>query len=216
MDISVTIRFEKGYIADPYWPELGKVIDILKESGVNRARTTAARASTLKEYLAGKGMTMDDYKALELRSKRPFNTARDLGLDGDPDEIIIPAHQLYGMLGEGAKFAPSSIRPAKTEQIRTVIKLTDFRTGKTKEDGIWERMSQPKNGAGKPLSNQRTLRANAYIEKFSATGYIHIINPELAGKVRLFFGWLGREIGVGASRKLDWGRYSIEEWTQHA
>ena len=39
----IAARFDKGYIADPYWPERERVINIDKQSGMSRARSSANR-----------------------------------------------------------------------------------------------------------------------------------------------------------------------------
>mgnify|MGYP001615730061 CR=1 FL=1 len=216
MLINVTLHFSKGYIGHPYWTEREKVINITKECGMNRARSVDKRQKSLRAWLDAHDMTMEDFQRLEARAARPFYTRADVGHHGagvDPDEIVVPAHHLNGMAAQACDLAPASVRLASPEQIRTVMTIHDFATGKTKPDGIWERFAVVKSGTGQALSNQRGLRTDAYIAEVTAVGTIRLINDELASKGQHFWAWAGREIGVGAARKLGWGRFEVIEWT---
>ncbi|MGH2610212.1 MAG: hypothetical protein ACRDHF_14115 [Tepidiformaceae bacterium] len=206
MLIQVTLHFAKGYIAHPYWPEREKLINIQKASGTNRARSEDKRKKSLDAYLSTHSLTMDDYRLLEQRAARPFYT-----FDGS-DEIVVSAHQLHGMIGQGADMAPSAVRLARPEQIRTLIQCSDFRTGKTKPDGVWERFVPVKSGTGQTLSNQRGLRSDPYISNVTASGSIRLASEDTEPRARQFIAWAGQEIGVGAARKLGWGRFVITGW----
>jgi hypothetical protein len=214
LSISVVLHFPKGYIGHPYWPERERLITIQKESGVNRARSLDKREKTLRAYLASKTMTMDDYRALEARAGREFYTVADVddAPAAPPDEIVIPSHHLHGMMGQAADMAPASVRLARPEQIRNLVVWQSLRTGQTKPNRTWERFVTVKSGTGQTLSNQRGLRVNQYLEDVTARGALTVVNPEHAAKARQFIEWAGEEIGVGASRKLGWGRFTIIEW----
>lgn len=214
MRVDLTLHFGKGYIGHPYWPEREKLINVQKQSGINRARSEDKRQKTLRAWLDAHEMTLDDYRQLETRAARPFYTGMDVGLSKHADEIVIPAHHLYGMCAQAADLAPSAVRLASPEQIRTVMDVGDFRTGKTKADGVWERFAVVKSGSGQALSNQRGLRSDHFISDVTARGSIRLVNDELEKKARDFWTWAGREIGVGASRKLGWGRFEVMEWKQ--
>lgn len=212
MEVRIEAHFEKGYIGHPYWPAREKLINIQKESGVNRVRSEQRREKALRDYLSSKGLTMADYSALEVEADIPFYTR-----DGTP-EIVIPAHHVHGMMANACDLCSSSIRIARTEQIRTVVTSTDWATGKMAADGVWERFVVVKSGSGQALSNQRALRTNPYIgvgEKgegaaFNTTGELHFIgDKEQLPKLQEFLAWAGREIGLGAARKLGWGRFEI-------
>lgn len=210
--IIATLTFTKGYIAHPYWPELERKINIEKESGMRRTRSAEKSTKTLRDYLAAHDMDMRDYEKLAERAERPFYTARDLDdANGhDPAEIVIPAHQMYGALAQACSVASSSLRIASVENLRTVLKVGDVFTGKSKADGSWDRFVVVKAGAGQKLSNQRALRSNAYLGPFSATLDLHFSEDVLQRqRVCDFIGFVGREIGVGASRKLGWGRFTV-------
>ena len=216
MDINVKLHFERGYIADPYWPAMEKLINIQKTSGMNRVRDQGKRDKALSDYIASMGMTVDDYHQLGEQAARPFYTWADVLLEQNgrqPNEIVVPAHQMYGCLAEASKWVSKAMRLASPEQIRTVLKVTDFSTGKAESDGVWERFVTVKGGAGNTLSNQRGLRSDPYIKDFVAEGRLHFSDNVLdQEKVRRFMVFAGSEIGVGAARKMDWGRFTVRDW----
>lgn len=68
------------------------------------------------------------------------------------------------------------------------------------------------SGSGAKLSNQRGLRVNEYLSNFR--GALNLEFSEEAVKparMRDFVAYVGREIGVGASRKMGWGRFVVED-----
>lgn len=205
MELTITTHFARGYIADPYWPEQAHLIDIIKESGMSRARSEQNRDKALRDYLNKKSMTLDDFRAIEAAAKRPFYR-----IDGPASTIIIPEHQVYACLTNAADTATSSIRIAQPEQVRSLLVCSAWVTERTKEDGVFERFVRPMS-QGRELSNQRTLRQNPYIADFDAVGTIGF-DPDLVPEQRLidFLRYAGREVGIGASRKLGWGRYTVE------
>lgn len=213
MKIYAELTFDKGYIADPYWPQRERLIDIQKKSGYNRARTMKGREKALADYLGSIKVTKDDYDLLMYQASRPFYTLEDVVSmvlqDGrNYQEIVISAHQMYGCLAQAASLISAPLRLAKAEQIRTVIQVSDFMTGKTAQDGVWERFAVVKAGTGNKLSNQRSLRSNPYIAGFTARGEINWLGDEIK-PVQVFLDWAGRDIGVGACRKMGWGRFTI-------
>jgi len=210
--MKLNIRFPKGYIAHPYWPELEKVINIQKESGTRRARSEANRAKALSDHLHKIGLTNVDYEAMVRMAERPFYTAADMPLvDGhDPAEIVVPPHQIYGCLAQASDTARSSVRIASRDQLRSLLVVQPMFTGRTAADGIWERFAVVTAGTGAKLSNQRALRRNAYLGPFETTLDIafdsHVVSE---AKVREFVAYAGREVGLGASRKMGWGRFEV-------
>lgn len=190
-----------GYIAEPYWPEMYKIIEIQKQSGMMRARSEANRRRALEEHLRGVGMTYGDYLQLEKDSKRPFYT-------NSTHEIIIPADRLLSCLVNACDVAPAKIR---VPNVRSCLHPTDFHTGKLAPDGTWERFAVVTGAQGK-LSNQRGFRASQYIREFDARGTIdfstNLVSPEAVLALLTF---AGREVGIGASRKMGWGRFAVIE-----
>lgn len=197
-----TTKFTKGYIADPYWPELEKYINIQKQSGMNRARSLANRRKCLEEYLGSIGMSLSEYEALERKSKQPFYLERS--------EIIIPELHVISFLVATCDEARSATRPCEPNQVRSRFVVTPWRTGKSQADGIWSRFAVVAAGGGQKLSNQRGLRESQYIKDFSATGSI-TFDPDFVDPMTLqrALEWGGMFVGIGASRKMGWGRFAL-------
>lgn len=202
----IAVQFERGYIADPYWPEIAKVINIGKESGMNRAKSPANRRKALEEHLRATGMTLDQYDALVALSARPFYT-------DDSGAIVIPENHVMSFLVATCDEARSAQRPCNPEQVRSRFIVTPWETGKDKEDGVWERFATVSSGTGQKLSNQRGLRSSKFISKFTARGQITFepdyVNPDT---LRNAIAWGGQFVGIGASRKMGWGRFALTEF----
>jgi hypothetical protein len=199
------------YIADPYMPETAQLIDIQKSSGMNRARSEAKRTLALSEYLKRQGITAEEYRDLEVLAKRPWYR-QDMAHYTGP--IVVPAHQLYGCLIQAADSLNKSQRPCTPDNLRHLLRLTDFPTDRQKEDGIYNRLVMPKNGAGQPLSNQRSLRSDPFISDFKAKGTVSFIREQILNADELpdFLAYAGVTIGVGAARKMACGRFEVETW----
>lgn len=194
----------QNYIADPYWPEVDEVVNLQKSSGMNRVRSEDKRESSLNGYLEQIGMTRDQYEALVVKSKRPWYR-----VDDETSPIIIPRHQLSGCLVQACQSAPAGSRFAKSA-LRALIQIQDLVTLKTESDCEYKRYVRPCDGTGKPLSNQRSLRVNQVIEDFAATGAIALdesdVKPE---KVLGLLRYAGKYVGLGASRKMGYGRFTV-------
>ena len=198
--------FPEKFSSHPYWPEREELINIQKASGVNRARTEAKREQVLGEYLRRNGLTREEYQELERLAARQWYRSAS-------DEIIIPAHQLYGCFIESARNISASQRPCDPDGLRHLLRISpEWRTGKKKADGVFKRLVMPKSGSGQPLSNQRGLRSNEYIEDFSVTGTLSWYMDDIhhADELPDFLGWAGQRIGVGACRKMGFGRFLVK------
>jgi hypothetical protein len=218
MIIYLSVHLE-SYIAHPYWPEQEKLINITKESGMSRARSSANRRKALQEYLEAHDMTLADFDKLSELANRPWHT-------NEVGNIIIPKRSVDGLLTEAADKARAAFRAFPAEMARTACRATSWTTNAKPEDArTWERFVVVTGGTGAKLSNQRALRRNAYIGaappddtlpptgKVTADGEMEInedmVRPEvLANMLR----WAGQWVGIGASRKMGWGRFTIEEW----
>lgn len=201
--MNVVLTFETpGYIAHPYWPEMYKLIEIQKRSGVNRARTEANRRRALEAYLTNEGMPLAEYEALQRLAGRPFHTDAD-------GTIIIPAEKILACLVNAADVAPAKLR---IPSLRTAITASAFRTTKTKPDGAWERFAVVTLGAGNKASNQRGFRSNEYIADFTAAGTLTVepemVDPKAVWQLLTF---AGRVVGIGACRSMGWGRFVPSE-----
>jgi hypothetical protein len=215
MKINVALHFLKGYIGHPYWPERGTLIDIQKEGKQNSRMNDANKAKALSEELKERGLTLADYKGIEVMANREFVRASDVVAPGvDPSEIVLPPIQLEGMMANAADICPSNIRVASNDQIRTMAGFGPFRTGKTKADGVWTRAVPPKGPDGKVLSNQRGIRNNEFLRDFTAEGELTLFVEEkdLATRMRTFLSWAGPNVGMGACRKMGWGRFTVTKW----
>lgn len=205
---SVILEFPEKFCSHPYWPELEELINIQKSSGMNRARTAVKREQALAEYLKRNGWTSEQYKELEKLAHRQWYTSAS-------KEIIIPSHQFYGCLIESAQNISASQRPCDPDSMRHLLRLSsEWPTGKKQADGIYRRLVMPKSGSGQPLSNQRGLRENEYIESFSITGTMSWYENDLhhADELPDFLGWAGQRIGIGACRKMGFGRFLVKEF----
>lgn len=210
--IQMALAFDKGYIADPYFPSREQLINLQKLSGMNRAKSEEKRLQSLRDYLQRIGMSMDEYQALQEAASQAWYR------NGSAD-IIIPSHQFYGCLIEAARNATATLRPCEPDNLRHVIVVSDLTTGKTTHDGIFQRLVMPKSGTGQPLSNQRALRENPYIAGFTATGTLAYFPDDLRGQgesLPEFVSWAGQRIGVGASRKMGYGRFTVSRWDSAA
>lgn len=207
-----------SYIAHPYWPERERLINIIKESGMSRARSTANRNKALEEYLKAKNMSVAQYQALERAADRQFYTAGDY--------IIVPQLHVVSMLVHACSEIRAAGRPVPPDQIRSRIRAGDWMTDRTGPDGTWERFTVVTSGTGARLSNQRALRSNQYIGQIpggiedngvKATGVI-TLNPDMVKPQTLadLLSWAGENIGIGASRKMGWGRFSLVSFAERS
>jgi hypothetical protein len=206
--MSLTLHFPTKYIADPYWPELEESINIQKASGMNRSRSEQKRHQALADYLKRIGWSAEQYAALEHKAHLPWYRQ-----DGEDSPIIIPSHQVYGCLIESCKNVSASLRPCDANNLRFVLQVSDLLTERRDKDGDYKRLVMPKSGSGQPLSNQRALRSNPYIENFTATGTITYSTEQVAHQgdtIEDFITWAGQFTGVGASRKMGCGRFTLE------
>lgn len=206
MEIHMVIHFERGYLSDPFWPELARLIDIEKQSGVNRARSDPGREKALVGWLTANNMTRGQYDALKAAAARPFHFLAD-------GEIIIPSAHIMAALAEAGNLCPSALRVCRNDQVRSILSCSDLRTGKTLADAlVWERLCPPKSASGALLSHQRGLRRNFYLEHFDATGLLTTrMEKDRIPALRDFVAWSGAEVGCGASRAMGWGTWSLVE-----
>lgn len=203
-----------GYIGHPYWPEREKVINITKESGMSRARSTANKHKALEQHLISVGMTLAQYEELVHLAERPFYTAGD--------HIIVPSLHVTSMLVATCDMIRSAGKPVPPDQVRSLITCSDWTTDRTAPDGVWERFAVVTAGTGAKLSNQRALRTNPYIGSLpgvaghfvSATGTVSVEETMVKPQVLLdALKWAGQHVGIGASRKMGWGRFTVESFS---
>lgn len=202
---AVTIQMIR-YIADPYWPEQEQVISIRKKSGMDRGNAgEEKRHEKLMSYLSTIDISPKAFEELERKAKQPWYRIER----GNPESpIILPSHQLTGMLVHAATTAPAGSR-LKTDNVRSILKVSDFDTDRVKADGKFSRFVVPKKD-GKPISNQRRFMENEYIENFTAKGTIRFAPTLKADSIHKLVTYAFASIGVGACRKMDYGRGVVE------
>ena len=212
--LAIELYFAKGYIAHPYWPEREEVINIQKISGMNRVRNEEKRQNALATYLKKMGWDEEMYAELVAKAERAWYR---LDNDDETSCIIIPSHQMYGCLISAADLCPATLRPCPMENLRHCITLSDFVTEKTQEDGVYKRLVMPKSGQGASLSNQRSLRSNPVIIDFTAKGTIEFWTEDVRDNgdfMEEFLDYAGSRIGVGAARKMGYGRFEVTTYSQ--
>lgn len=203
--LELTLHID-SYIAHPYWPERERLINITKESGMSRTRSSANARKSLSEYLEANNMTLDDFDELQRRADRQFYT-----VDGEVgSEIVVPELHVMSMIVNTCHTIRAAGKPCPPDQARSVMVASPWNTGKKQPDGVWERFAVVNGGTGAKLSNQRGLRRNEYIADVTATGTIDVelsmIRPPVLQKA---LEWAGQHIGIGASRKMGYGRFQI-------
>jgi hypothetical protein len=199
----ITLKFDGRFIGDPYWPEQFRLIEITKQSGMNRARATAGRRKALEEHLRLTGMTLAEFDRLQARAREPFYKNWE-------GWIIIPRLYVTSFLVATCDEVRAAQKPCPKEQVRSRFVCGDFTTDRSEPDGVWERFATVSAGTGAKLSNQRGLRSNAFIENFSATGQIQfdeqLVDPDTFRNALV---WGGQFVGIGASRNMGMGRFAV-------
>lgn len=203
--LDLTLHFHApGYCGNPYWPEMAKLIDIQKQSGMNRARSEANRRRALEQHLKASGMSFDEYTELERAARRSFHTNSD-------GFIILPETRILACMVNACLVAPAAMRPCNAESLRSLIKATDFVTDRKEADGVYRRFATVTSGTGAKLSNQRGLREDEYISNFDARGSVsHDPSHVKPDTLIAFLRYAGREVGIGASRKMGFGRFDVD------
>lgn len=199
----IQIKIQK-YIAEPYWPELCQRIEVDTKSRIHRIRNDEKRVAALDSYLDRIGQTQEWYDSLKEKEKQKFYT----GPDGN---IVIPEHQMRGMLLEGIR---SNTRLWKKKGLvvgnfRVDVGVTDFATMKRpNESKKYDRYI--KNFE----TNMRRNTISEYIEDFVAVGEVTLDGGEFFGEcskiceddIIELFKYSLRNCGIGGARKMGYGR----------
>jgi hypothetical protein len=210
-----------SYIGAPYWPETEQVINIVKQSGMSRARSSANARKALEEHLRAIGMTLSEYDRLVELSQRPWYTENGAG-----SRIVIPGDNVAAMLVATCDTLRAAQRPCPPEQVRVALRCSTWKLNVTAADAKeWVRFAVVSSGTGAKLSNQRGLRRNWYVgalppndrceptKPVYATGTIELddtmVRPEVLENALRY---AGDRVGIGSSRKMGWGRFAVEEF----
>jgi len=207
MLIHVTLKL-RNYIAHPFWPETNACIEIEKKSGANRQKSDDKRRAALTAECDKQGVSYERYLEMKQMSKRQFY-ARD-GL------IHIPRHQIAGAFVETIGGSPKALRGQFTkENFRALVQISDFETDVPEKTGTFGRFVKLEG------SNQRSWQENDYIgqyldtgEPFEARGTLDSQDgsDKTRATIKLLLTKAVCEIGIGAARKMGFGRGVIEAW----
>ncbi len=196
----------EGYIADPMTVDIHDYINITKESGMNRARSTANKKAALEEHLKKIGMTLEEFEALEKRTHIAFAY-------NDEGKIIIPRNNVQAFMVATTSELRAASKPCKEDQVRARIRMSSWVTEKEQEDGVFERFAVVTSGTGAVLSNQRALRRNKLICGFEARGTMSLdpsyVDPKTLKEA---IEWGGENVGIGACRKMGYGRFELRKF----
>jgi len=198
--VDVEIHLE-SYIAHPYWPEREQVIAIQKDSGTNRQKSEDKRKAAVLAHLKKIGVTWDEYQEMIRLANRAWYRKDD----NDPKSpIIIPRHQLAGALVETVKGAPKALRGEfDKENLRGLVQITDFETDKVDKDGCFDRYVRLEN------SNMRNHQVNPYVSDVLAVGCFRVWAECDLHTLRAVLDHTLLLVGVGASRKMGYGRGEV-------
>jgi hypothetical protein len=206
VSVQVAIRFT-NYIAHPFWPARNICIEIEKKSGVNRQKLEEKRMAALKAECDKQGYTYEQY--LEFRKQAAEQWYRKA--DGT---IYIPRHQMAGALVQTIGTAPKALRGIfDRDNFRALVQIGDFTTNRTASDGVFGRFVKLEG------SNQRSWQENDYIgcyldngEPFLARGVICAADDKQLLTVKALLTAAVENVGVGAARKMGFGRGTVVEW----
>lgn len=208
MNIDVTLEM-RSYIAHPFWPETNWCIDIEKKSGVNRQKSEEKRVAALKAECSNRGVTYEQYLEWKQLSKRAFYTR-------DDGTIYIPRHQVAGALVQAIGGAPKALRgPYTKDNFRSQVEMSDFETTLKKRSGVFARFVKLES------SNQRSWQENEYIgmyldegEPFVATGKLWLADAKQVKVVKALLTTVVTEVGIGAARKMGFGRGQVTKFEE--
>lgn len=208
----ITVAVElvmQNYIAHPFWPARNLCIDIEKKSGVNRQKSEDKRRAALEAECSKRDMTFDDY--LKARDQAAEQWYRQ---NGPGSLIVIPRHQLAGAFVQMIAGSPKALRGMfDKDNFRAYVQIGDFSTRRTESDGVFARFVKLEG------SNQRSWQENDYIgryldkgEPFTAEGVLTIADEKSAPTVKAILEKAVQDKGVGAARKMGFGRGVVATW----
>jgi len=212
-EIKITIRMQ-NYIAHPFWPARNRVIEIEKKSGVNRQKSEEKRQAALKAECERQSCMLADYEAWRIEAAEQFyRVGTNPGGLNRGGKIMIPRHQIAGGMVQVIGGAPKALRgPFDRDNFRALVAIGDFITDLVDRDGAFERFVKLEG------SNQRSWQANDFIGEyldcgapFNAVGSI-ACEPKQEETVRSLLTAVLENVGIGAARKMGFGRGKIQSW----
>lgn len=205
----LTIQVElmmNNYIAHPFWPARNRVIEIEKKSGCNRQKSEDKRLAAIKAECSKQGYTYEQYLKFVEEAREQWYKK-----DG---HIYIPRHQIAGALVQTIAGAPKALRgPFDKDNFRALVQIGDFMTDLDRADGVFARFVKLES------SNQRSWQENEYIgvyldsgEQFVAAGCIALMDKRHEGPMHALMEKAVESIGIGAARKMGFGRGKSNRW----
>lgn len=193
-----------SYIAHPFWPARNTCIEIEKKSGVNRQKSEEKRLAALKAECSRQGITYEQYMAFRVQAAEQWYRNAD-------GVIYIPRHQIAGALVQTIGTAPKALRGEfNRDNFRALVQIGDFLTDRTKADGVFGRFVKLDG------SNQRSWQENEYIGcyldsggPFIASGTIAVDGDKRADTIKALLTAAVETVGIGAARKMGFGRGRI-------
>lgn len=194
----------RSYIAHPFWDARNRVIEIEKKSGVNRLKNEDKRIAALKAECQKQGISYEDYQRLKVEADEQWYRLPD-------GRIYIPRHQIAGALVQTIGESPKNLRgPYNKDNFRALVQISDFVTNLTQPSGVFERFVKLEG------SNQRSFQKNEYIgvylekgQPFEACGTIVVEDPKQAKTVENLLVAAVERVGIGAARKMGFGRGKV-------
>ncbi len=198
--LTLHVMFE-NYIAHPYWPEKNTVIEVEKKSGMNRCKSDKTRDQALNAQLKKMDLSIKEYQRLKELAARPWYTLEN-------GKICIPRHQLAGAFVQLVSTAPKALRGEFTkDNFRALVQIGDLETQQSEGSGVFARFVKLAD------SNQRSWQENEYLGRyldkgkpFAATGKIGVMDEKQVKTVKAIIEATIETVGVGAARKMGFGR----------
>lgn len=199
----------KDMVLHPYTDAMYALIEIQKNSGLNRARSDAARSKALSQELTRLGMSLEDYEDLQARAADPFE--RDA-----QGRHVHPAEKVAAMLVSINDTLPASARFTDRGQERSRVACSDMLLDYSEADvDKWVRYVVVNLGTGQKASNQRAQRVSTVIKEavgtFTVTLSKDYVNP---ARLKAAIEAGGLSVGVGASRKMGKGRFTVTSFEE--
>lgn len=200
--MNVTLML-KNHISHPYWAEKELTIRIEKDSGCNRLKSPEKKVSAIKAQCDIVGISYESYLDAVKAAKAQWYMQNG--------KIYIPRHQIHGALVQAVGLAPKALRGVFTkDNFRAMVQISDFVSNKTSPDGIYTRYVKD------AVSNMRRLTQNEYVGEYldkgapvEFKGTICCDDNKLENVKRLMTEVV-TNIGIGACRKMGWGRGEVE------
>jgi hypothetical protein len=205
--IHVTLKMA-NYIADPFWPSRNACINIEKKSGVNRQKSEEKRVQALKAECNKQGITYERYLELKEDAKTQWYRNKD-------GFIVIPRHHIAGTIVQTIGTAPKALRGIfSRDNLRALVQIGDFATTLKDSDGVFARFVKLDG------TNQRNWQENGFIgqyldmgQPFEAVGVIACQDDKQIQTIKACFTQAIEDTGIGASRKMGFGRGKIISWS---